>query len=305
VSGPTQRLARFDPFARADAEETEDGALRYVLLDVFAERPLAGNQLAVFAPAGDVPAATMQTLACELRLSESIFLFPAQGEGDARARIFTPASELPFAGHPVLGAGALLAAALDRASVVLETGAGPVAVELQAADGRAMSAAMAQPVPTWEPVADPGPLLDALGLASSSLPVERYTNGPAHILVTADSPARVAALDPDLRALEALAGATLVSCFAGGEGSFKTRMFAPGLGVAEDPATGSAAGPLAVHAVRHGLAAPGERLAIRQGAELGRPSLLLVRAEGRDGRFERVEVAGGVVAVGRGELRPG
>ena len=93
-----------------------------------------------------------------------------------------------------------------------------------------------------------------------------------------------------------------MSCFAGADGRFKTRMFAPGLGVPEDPATGSAAGPLAVHLVRHGWADPGRTLAIRQGEELGRPSLLIARADGEGDRFERVEVQGGVIVVGRGEL---
>ena len=274
--------------------------MAYVLLDVFAERALEGNQLAVFAGAAGTP--VMQALACELRLSESVFVSAPRGEGDARVRIFTPAAELPFAGHPVLGAGALLASALGRSPVVLETGAGAVAVELQA-DG--VSAAMAQPIPDWEPVPEPERLLAALGLESAGLPVERYTNGATHILVDAGSPEIVAALEPDLRALQAFAGAAGVSCFAGGAGAFRTRVFAPGLGIAEDPATGSAAGPLAVHLVRHGRAAHGERLEIRQGAELGRPSLLLARADGEGARFTRVEVGGGVVRVGRGELRPG
>ena len=114
----------------------------------------------------------------------------------------------------------------------------------------------------------------------------------------------MAALDPDLHAVQAFAGAATVSCFAGEDGAFKTRVFAPGLGVPEDPATGSAAGPLAVHLVRHGRAAPGQQLEIRQGAELGRPSLLLARADGEGEHFTRVEVGGGVLTVGRGELRP-
>jgi trans-2,3-dihydro-3-hydroxyanthranilate isomerase len=301
VSAPAERLARFDPFSRTGP----DGGLHYVLLDVFAERPLQGNQLAVFPAPGALDTAAMQALALELRLSESVFLFPAEGGGDVRVRIFTPASELPFAGHPVLGTGALLAVALERSSVVLETGAGPVGVELESADGAGMSAAMAQPIPSWEPVEEPERLFAALGLESSALPVERYRNGPEHILVAADSPARVAALEPDLQALEAAAGPAGVSCFAGGEGRFKTRMFAPGVGIPEDPATGSAAGPLAVHLVRHGLAGRGERLEVRQGAEMGRPSLLLACADGHGEDFERVEVGGSVVAVGRGELYPG
>jgi len=278
------------------------GSLRYLLLDVFAERPLEGNQLAVFSDGSGLDAGSMQAIARELKLSESVFLLAAEGAGDARARIFTPEAELPFAGHPVLGTGAALAAARGREKVVLETGAGEVAVALAEHDGRRLAASMLQPVPTWQPVEDPAPLLAALGLAASSLPVERYDNGARHVLVAAGSRAEVAALDPDLRALQELEPQAGVSCFAGSAGRYKTRMFAPGLGVPEDPATGSAAGPIAVHLVRHGLEDPGRRLEISQGEELGRPSRLIASADGEPGRFERVEVQGGVIVVGRGEL---
>jgi trans-2,3-dihydro-3-hydroxyanthranilate isomerase len=280
-------------------------ALPYLLLDVFAARPLEGNQLAVFADGSGLETSEMQAIASELKLSETVFLLDAQSGGDARVRIFTPAAELPFAGHPVLGTGAALAAARQRGAVVLETGAGPVEVELASRDGRTLAGSMLQPIPTWEPVPEPGPLLAALGVVSSQLPVERYCNGPHHVLVAAGSPEEVAALDPDLRALAAIEPQAGVSFFAGGEGRFKTRMFAPGLGVAEDPATGSAAGPLAVHLVRHGWAASGARLQIRQGEEIARPSLLIASADGGERTFERVEVGGGVIVVGRGELLRG
>jgi trans-2,3-dihydro-3-hydroxyanthranilate isomerase len=299
AGAPAARLSRYDPLAGAA------GTLRYLLLDVFAERILEGNQLAVFTDPGELDGETMQALARELRLSESVFLLPAHAGGQARVRIFTPDAELPFAGHPVLGAGAVLGAALERPTVVLETGAGPVTVELQ--DGSSaldVAASMRQPIPTWELVAEPAPLLAALGLESSLEPVERYSNGPSHILVAASSREQVAGLEPDMRALAALAGPAGVSCFAGESGDFKTRMFAPGVGVPEDPATGSAAGPLAVHLVRYGRADYGEQLEIRQGAELSRPSLLLASAHGRGGNFDRVEVGGRVLTVGSGELRP-
>lgn len=296
--GAAARLKGYDPLGG------EGGALRYLLLDVFAERALEGNQLAVFTDPGRLAGETMQALARELRLSESVFLLGAREGGEARARIFTPEAELPFAGHPVLGAAAVLGAALERSTVVLETGAGDVSVELEAGSSSlAVFASMKQPIPTWELVAEPAPLLAALGLESSRLPVERYDNGASHILVAAGSREQVAGLEPDLRALAVLAGAAGVSCFAGEAGDFKTRMFAPGIGVPEDPATGSAAGPLAVHLVRHGAAAYGEQLEIHQGAELGRPSLLLACAHGHGGNFDRVEVGGRVLTVGSGALR--
>jgi len=298
---PPVAISSYDPFAGL----APGAALPYVLLDVFAEGPLEGNQLAVFTRSPALAAEQMQALARELKLSESVFVLAPEAGGDARMRIFTPEAELPFAGHPVLGTGALLAAALGREEVVLETGAGEVAVGLRSRRGAVVRATMRQPIPTWEPVDEPGPLLAALGVASSRLPVERYRNGPRHILVAVSSQAEVAALEPDMRALQQFDAGTGVSCFAGADGRFKTRVFAPGLGIPEDPATGSAAGPLAVHLVRHGLAEHGRRLEIRQGAEIGRPSLLHARADGEGERFDLVEVEGGVVTVGRGELHPG
>jgi trans-2,3-dihydro-3-hydroxyanthranilate isomerase len=185
---------------------------------------------------------------------------------------------------------------------MLETGSGPVALRIEPGAGRVRSGSMSQPVPVWEGFAAAEELLAALGVAESLLPVEVYDNGPRHIYVTLGSEREVAALDPDLRALERVAAEAGVSCFAGGEGHFKTRMFAPGLGVPEDPATGSAAGPLAVHAVRHGLAAGGEEIEIRQGEEIARPSLLKARVERSGERIERVEVGGSAVMIARGDL---
>ncbi|HEX4435289.1 MAG TPA: PhzF family phenazine biosynthesis protein [Solirubrobacteraceae bacterium] len=306
MSDVLDRLEAFDPFPTRPPQGggPEERPRRYLLLDVFADRPLEGNQLAVFTDGTGLPAAQMQSIARELKLSESVFLLAPEAKGDARVRIFTPAAELPFAGHPVLGAGVVLAGALDAEQVVLETGSGPVALRIEPGEGRVRSGSMSQPVPVWEQFAAAEELLEALGASASLLPVEVYENGPRHIYVTLGSEREVAALDPDLRTLERIAGAAGVSCFAGGEGSFKTRMFAPGLGVPEDPATGSAAGPLAVHAVRHGLAASGEEIEIRQGAEIGRPSLLRARALMSGERIERVEVGGSAVILARGELWP-
>jgi trans-2,3-dihydro-3-hydroxyanthranilate isomerase len=304
MPGVLDRLAAFDPFpARSSGDGGSVGRpRRYLLLDVFADRPLEGNQLAVFTDGTGLSTAQMQSIALELKLSESVFLLAPEGEGDARVRIFTPSAELPFAGHPVLGAAVVLAGALDATEVVLETGSGPVALQIEPGGGRVRSGSMSQPVPSWEAFAAAEELLAALGASESLLPVEVYENGPRHIYVTLGSEREVAALDPDLRALERIAGEAGVSCFAGGQGSFKTRMFAPGLGVPEDPATGSAAGPLAVHAVRHGLAAGGEEIEIRQGAEIARPSLLKARVQASGESIERVEVGGSAVTIALGEL---
>jgi trans-2,3-dihydro-3-hydroxyanthranilate isomerase len=277
-------------------------SLRYVFVDVFTDRPFAGNQLVVFTDARELDAETMQALAFEIGFSETVFVFPPETGGTVRVRIFTPRSELPFAGHPILGAAWVLAAPLQRDVVELETGRGIVPVELERNDSGAISfGRMEQPLPTVEPYPDPDPLLRALGVAASRLPVETYDNGVQHTFVILDSPDAVGALEPDFAALEALDAQ--VSCIAGADASWTTRVFAPSFGILEDPTTGSAAGPLACHVCRHGLAEWGAWLEVSQGAEIGRPSTLYALAEGTDGAIQRVACGGRAVVVARGEFR--
>jgi len=295
---PGAALKDFDPFARSPA-----GALRYLVLDVFSATPLEGNQLAVFLDGDGLGGERMQALARELKLSETVFMLPAEAAGDARIRIFTPTAELPFAGHPTLGSATVLAAALGRRRVVLETGSGPVEVIFDEQRERAGHGWMAQPLPSWSEFEASAELLGAIGVADSALPVEVYCNGPRHVYVELATREAVAGLEPDLGALGGL-GEIGVSCFAGDGASFKSRMFAPGLGVAEDPATGSAAGPLAVHLARHGRIAWGQEIEIEQGAELRRPSLLRARAFGSGAQLERVEVGGSAVIVAAGSFWP-
>ncbi len=275
---------------------------RYVLLDVFTDTALEGNPLAVFPDAAELPEREMQPLARELNLSETVFVLPAQQGGDARVRIFTPAAELPFAGHPVLGSAIVVGTELGREQVTLETGAGLVPVTLADLAGPVASGWMRQPIPSWGPYAREAELLDALGVQRSGLPVEVYVNGPKHLYVELADEDTVASLSPDLRALGEL-GAVGVSCFAGTGLRWKTRVFAPALGVSEDPATGSAAGPLAVHLARHGRIAFDQEIEIAQGAEVGRPSLLRARVLGAPEEIERVEVGGSAVVVARGEFQ--
>jgi len=274
---------------------------RYVLVDVFADAPLEGNQLAVFTDAAALSGQEMQRLARELKLSETAFVLAPERGGDARLRIFTPVTELAFAGHPVLGSAVVLGVERALDALSLETGAGLVPVALARGGELTAHGSMDQPIPTWQAYARGAELLSALGLERSGLPVESYVNGPTHVYVALEDEAAVAALAPDLSALAAL-GELCVSCFAGSAGRWKTRVFAPALGVPEDPATGSAAGPLAVHLARHGRIGFGEAIDIRQGAELDRPSLLHARALGSAQRIERVEVGGSAVIVARGEF---
>jgi len=273
-------------------------AYRYVVADVFTSTPLTGNQLAVFTDARGLDTGTMQALTLEIGFSETVFVLPPEQGGTARIRIFNPKEEMPFAGHPILGTAFVLGAPLQRGVVELETGAGLVPVALERDEqGALVFGRMSQPVPTVERV-DEAPVLAALGVGASELPIELYDNGARHLVVTlADVPA-VSALAPDLTAVGAL-GVTGLNAVAGAGERWRSRMFwANG----EDAATGSAAGPIACHLARHGAIAWGEEIAIEQGVEMRRPSLLHARADGRDGTIEAVEVGGSAVVVARGEF---
>jgi trans-2,3-dihydro-3-hydroxyanthranilate isomerase len=277
---------------------------RYVVADVFTDTPLQGNQVAVFTDARELPEELLQPLAREVNFSETVYVYPPEAGGHARIRIFTPAAELPFAGHPTLGTAFVLAAPLQLGEIRLETGAGVVPVRLDRdGTGRIVFGRMEQPIPSIEPYDDAETLFEMLGVEGSELPVELYDNGMRHVYVALESEDAVASLRPDLGRLGELPPVLGISCFAGNGTHWKTRMFAPGGGVPEDPATGSAAGPLAVHLARHGRIAFGDEIEISQGAEIARPSTLYARADGSRDAIERVEVGGSAVVVARGEFR--
>lgn len=277
----------------------QSGTVEYAVVDVFASEPLNGNPLAVFLDGRGLSVEKMQAIAGELSLSETVFLLPAQRGGTCLVRIFTPTTELPFAGHPVLGAAFIVAESLQASAVLLETGLGAINVELERDQSRLVFGWMRQPIPSPEPYPRASELLAALGVSASELPVELYRNGPNHVLVMLASPGAIQALRPDLSSLARHLGVA-VSCFARAGDHWKTRMFAPSLGVNEDPATGSAAGPLALHLARHGQIAFGEEIEIHQGAEIERPSVLHARVTGTAASIERVEVGGSAVVVARG-----
>jgi trans-2,3-dihydro-3-hydroxyanthranilate isomerase len=271
---------------------------RFVVADVFTDVPFAGNQLAVFSDAREIPEERLQPLAREINFSETVFVYPASGDGHARIRIFTPALELPFAGHPVLGTAFVLAGPLQLDELWLETGAGVVPVRLERDGSRIVFGWMRQPPVSAEEFEQADELLALLGVEQSGLPVELYRQGPGHVYVELDSPEAVAGLQPDSRALLELS-AYGTFCFARDGDSWKARAFVPAHGVPEDPATGSAAGPLALHLARHGRTGFGDEIEIHQGAELGRPSTLYAVARSP----EEVEVGGSAVVVARGEFR--
>jgi trans-2,3-dihydro-3-hydroxyanthranilate isomerase len=275
----------------------------YVIVDVFTDTPLEGNPVAVFTDAPDLSGEAMQRVARETNLSESVFVLGRDEDGGgARIRIFTPSTELPFAGHPVLGTAFVIGGESDADAVVLQTGAGLVPIALTRQRGEIVYGEMEQPIPSPEPFERVDELLAAVGVERSELPVEAYRQGPMHVYVMLAGETEVAALEPNFEALGKL-GAIGVNCFAGDGTHFKTRMFGVGLGVAEDPATGSAAGPLALHLARYGRIPYGTRIEIRQGEEIRRPSILFAQVDGSADRVQRVAVGGSAVIVARGEYR--
>jgi len=276
-------------------------SLRYVVVDVFTDTALTGNQLAVFTDSRDVDDELMQKLAKEMNYSESVFVLPSENDAHARIRIFTPATELPFAGHPVLGSAYVLAGPMQLAEIRLETGAGVVPIQLEREGARISFGWMSQPIPAIEPFAEAEAVQELLGIRSQ-LPVELYHQGPGFAYFELESKEALAALEPDFGALGRITDYG-ISCLAGSGSDWKTRMFAPTSGVPEDPATGSAAGPLALHLARHGRIAFGDEIEISQGEEIGRPSKLYARVTGTAENVETIEVGGTAVIVARGEFR--
>ena len=277
--------------------------LRYVIADVFTDTPLAGNAVAVFTDGSGVETDRMQKLARETNLSETVFVLQPESGGHARIRIFTPVQEIPFAGHPTLGTAFVLAGPLQLIEIRLETGSGIVPVALEREGARIIFGWMEQPIPTVEPFSGERELFEALRISGSELPVEVYDNGLKHVYVTLGSEDDVAALRPDMSRLSDLPGVMGINCIAGEGDRWKTRMFAPAGGVPEDPATGSAAGPLALHVARHGRIEFGQEIQISQGTEIARPSTLHARVDGSAENVERVAVGGSAVIVSRGEFR--
>jgi trans-2,3-dihydro-3-hydroxyanthranilate isomerase len=241
----------------------------------------------------------MQAIAREMNLSETVFVDRPEQGGHAKLRIFTPRSEVDFAGHPVLGTAFVLGGALQAEAVRLEIASGTVEVQLERDGARIVFGWMQQPIPSIQPFAETAELLGALGVEQPALPVELYDNGMRHVMVKLGSPRAVAELTPNFPRIARLA-LDCTSVFAGENAQYRTRVFAPAQGIDEDPATGSAVGPLALHLLRHGELEPGQTLQVKQGAEVARPSTLYARIVGSQ---LAPLVGGAAVIVGRGELR--
>lgn len=283
----------------------------YRLVDVFTSERFGGNPLAVFPDARGLDPALMQRIAFELNLSETTFVLPTErADCDVRVRIFTPRAEMPMAGHPTVGT----AFVLDRGErVVFEEGVGPVPVERVRGDGGATLWRMTQPRPRFAAGAAADEVARALGLEPGdldpALPIESVATGVPFLCIglrSLDALARARVRVDRWEPIEAAHGAMPYLFVRTGAGTARCRMFAPTQGIAEDAATGSAAGPLGAYALAHGWIVPGSdgvaRLTVTQGVEMGRPSTIHVEVEGRGRDVVAVRVAGASVAVASGHF---
>ena len=291
---------------------------QFHIVDVFAQRRYAGNQLAVVTDATDLTATEMGAIAAEFDYSETTFVTGRDGEleGDGwTTRIFTPAEEVPFAGHPTLGTAAVIRDHLadgrpDR--VTLDLPVGPIPVDVRGGDGPETLWMRQQP-PTFGDRLPHATLAPVLGLPVDRLdrdwPVQVVSTGLPTVVVPVVNRDALAAIDLDRDAYDAFvtdreAKLVLAVCPEprNPENDLAVRVFAPYYDVPEDPATGSANGCLAAYLSRHGYLGDGTVDArVEQGHELGRPSLLSLAAAPSDGSLD-IKVGGRVVPVARGEL---
>jgi trans-2,3-dihydro-3-hydroxyanthranilate isomerase len=298
--------------------------MRYLHYDVFTDTMFEGNQLAVFHEARGLSTEQMQAITKEMNFSECTFVLPAETpDTDVRMRIFTPGTELPMAGHPTIGSTFALAELgvikQGQASVVFGLGVGPTTVELTWEGDRPSFAWMDQRPAEFRAPASPRPDivksigLDPAAVDATGLPIEEVSCGNAFLIIPVRTRAAVDAAEADLAAMR-----RLQSAFPGGHVGalfFTTepvdpkvtaysRMFAPSAGVDEDPATGSAAGPLGCYLVKHGLVHRDEMqdMVNLQGVAMGRPSRLHMRITESGGAITRVQVGGKSIRVGEGTI---
>lgn len=296
-------------------------ATRYLHLDVFTDRRFEGNQLAVFPEPRGLTSGDMLAITREMNFSECTFILPPERGGDVRMRIFTPAHELPMAGHPTIGSTFALAIegviARGRPGFVFELGVGPTPVSLEwGATGLAF-AWMTQPLPSFGgEIADRRSLAAAMGIDLRDLsdsPAQIVSCGVPFLFVQAVTRRAVDAVAVDRKALVRCyreAGLEELPVFvfsteaAGGPETVYSRMLAPNLGVAEDPATGAASGPLGCYLLHHGIVSAGQARGMLslQGVAMGRPSRIHIAIDSQDEMITRARIGGTSVLVGRGEI---
>jgi trans-2,3-dihydro-3-hydroxyanthranilate isomerase len=291
---------------------------RFYTLDVFTETPLAGNPLAVVLDAEGLDAARMQSIAREFNLSETVFVLPPRDPiNSARIRIFTPARELPFAGHPTVGAVVLLAETRapgllikQDIALVIEEEIGPVQCIARRVRGTSRASFSLPRLPQAEGEAPaPSDLTKALSLAEDAIGFDhhlplRYSAGVPYTFVPLASKAAVDSAWPDLSAWPSdLAAFVYTPDPAGPAPAFYARMFAPGFGMMEDPATGSAVAAFAGVLMRFsGLADGDHTVTIRQGFAMERPSIITLGLDIEQGALVSASIAGAAVIVAQGTI---
>ena len=297
--------------------------LRFFTADVFTDRMFGGNQLAVFPDASGLDGPVMQAIARELNLSETVFVLPpADPAHTRRLRIFTPGSELPFAGHPTIGTAFVLASigaiplGPSGASIVFEEGVGPVPVVIRVEGGRPgycelTAARLPEEGPSPPPLEEiaASVSLRPEDLRSDELSPRGVSCGVPYLFVPLRDEDALARARVDHSAWErsiaqwwASAVFLLVDTRGRGGVDFRARMFAPGIGIVEDPATGSAAAALAGYVPTGGSPDGTVRWVIEQGVEMGRPSRLHVACDRSGGRVSAVRVGGSSVLVAEGRI---
>ncbi|MBI3090799.1 MAG: PhzF family phenazine biosynthesis protein [Candidatus Tectomicrobia bacterium] len=299
-------------------------AYRFVQVDVFTSVPFGGNQLAVFTDARELDDRRMLAIAREMNYSESTFIFPTSTPGaDWRVRIFTPGGEVPFAGHPTLGTAFVLAdagmlkPAAETTTMVLELGVGLIPVELRRGAQGIDLVTMEQKLPRYGPVfQDAGLVAEALSIPAAEitgagLPMEVVWTGLHFLMVPVCSLKAMQRMRVNLDAFERIFAdlpTNLLYAFCretvAAAAQVHARMFAPGINVPEDPATGSASGCLGAYLARHGLLpeGPTARLVAEQGLEMQRPSRILIEVRRRGEEITAIRVGGQVVKVAEGWL---
>jgi trans-2,3-dihydro-3-hydroxyanthranilate isomerase len=297
-------------------------SLAYLHYDVFTGAPLLGNQLAVFTDGRGLSTDQMQAITREMNFAESTFILPAETPGtDIRMRIFTPHIEMPMAGHPTIGSTFALAhsgvIAPGSQRFVFGLNIGPVPVDLEWDGIRLRFAWMTQSNPTFgPPVEDRALIAQAIGLTPDDLvpdlPVQVVSCGVPYVIAVLRDRETVDRAACDVGAFrrvnEAFGKDTAVFFFAlsppDASGTVYSRMFAPSFGIVEDPATGSASGPLGCYLVRHGIisGAAQRHIVSNQGVAMGRASTVHVAITGTADAITQVKVGGEAVLVGRGEL---
>lgn len=286
--------------------------------DVFSERPLEGNSLAVFFDARGLSDSEMQSIAKEMNLSETTFILPRDPETErergVRVRIFTVQEELPFAGHPTLGTAFALRGTSGAKRVTLELNVGKVPVEFEDTPGQPIFGEMTQVDPVFGIQHEPEAVARAIGLRvddfDPSLPIETVSTGLPYTVTPLKSLEIIRNLRLDLSRADEYLEKTHAKFFyfvARETVDPKARLHARMLFYnGEDPATGSAAGCAAAWMVAHGVADPDQRVLIEQGIEMKRPSRIFVRASSQnrrgDNRIVNVRVGGHAIEVMRGEV---